>query len=306
MPELPEVHTIVSDLNKVLPGLKIQDVWCDLPRLWGVKAGCVKNIIKNPKTLASFKKQIVSKKILSVKRVGKNILISLDKNKTILIHQKMTGHMLYGKWEKTGEGKYPWVATQKGVLKDDLQNRFLHLIFYLSNGKQLSLSDIRKFAKVLICETDKLGELKDIKDIGPDPLEKNFTFKKFKEILKGRKGEVKNVLMKQELISGIGNIYSNDILWEAGVYPFKKLQDLNEKELEKIFKAIKKILKQGVKLRGDSIVDYRDAFGKKGGYQNFHKVYQKEGQKCGKKDGGKIKRIMKNGRSTFFCPVHQK
>ena len=164
MPELPEVHTIVSDLNKVLPGLKIQDVWCDLPRLWGVKAGCVKNIIKNPKTLASFKKQIVSKKILSVKRVGKNILISLDKNKTILIHQKMTGHMLYGKWEKTGEGKYPWVATQKGVLKDDLQNRFLHLIFYLSNGKQLSLSDIRKFAKVLICETDKLGELKDIKD----------------------------------------------------------------------------------------------------------------------------------------------
>jgi len=111
--------------------------------------------------------------------------------------------------------------------------------------------------------------------------------------------------MKQEVVSGIGNIYSSEILWEAGVYPFKKTEDLKEADLRKIYNAIRKILKEGLKLRGDSIVDYRDPFGRKGKYQEFHKAYWREGQKCFKKDGGIIKRVKKRGRSAFFCPVHQ-
>ncbi|MBU2633388.1 DNA-formamidopyrimidine glycosylase [Patescibacteria group bacterium] len=275
MPELPEVQTIVSDLKKVLPKLKIRDVWCDF-----------KKMIKQPESFAQFKKIVIGKKFLDVKRKGKNILINLSENKTLLIHQKMTGHMLYG--------------------KIDPQDRFIHLVFTLSNGKHLALSDIRKFAKVLICETDRLDTLKDIKDIGPDPLDKTFTFKKFKEIFSKKKGVIKNGLMKQEIIAGIGNIYANEILWEAGIHPFKKIQKIKKEEFEKIYKAIKKILKQGVRMRGDSVVDYRDAFGKKGRYQNFHKAYQKEGEKCSKNDGGIIKRIKETGRSAFFCPKHQK
>lgn len=291
MPELPEVQTIVSDLGKILPGLSVRDVWTD----WS-------KIIKSPKTFGGFKKEIAGKKFLSVERKGKNILMHLSGGKTLLIHQKMTGHMLYGNW-KFEKGK--WEATRPGPLRDDPQNRFIHLVFDLSNGRQLALSDVRKFAKVLVFETDKLGELKDLKDIGPDPLEKTFTFKKFKEILSSKRGLIKEVLTKQEIVSGVGNIYASEILWEAGVYPFRKMETIKEDELKKIYNATRKILKEGVRLRGDSVVDYRDPFGKKGEYQGFHKAYKREGEKCGKKDGGIIERKKKGGRSSFFCPVHQ-
>lgn len=292
MPELPEVETIVMDLRKVLPELKIQDVWCDH-----------KKMIKSSKSFPEFKKQVAGRKILNIKRKGKNILISLSGGKTLLIHQKMTGHLLYGPFDFT-QGK-KWIAKGSGPMRDDPQNRFIHLIFELSNGKQLALSDMRKFAKVLICDTDKLDELKDVKDIGIDPTDKIFTFKKFKEILTNKKGRIKEVLMKQELISGIGNIYASEILWDAGVYPFKEVSSLDGKELTRIYKSILKILKKSIKLRGDSMVDYRDAFGEKGKYQNYHKAYRKEGEKCSKNDGGIIKRVKKSARSTFYCPVHQ-
>lgn len=283
MPELPEVQTIVSDLDKVLPGLKVRDVWTDLPRLW--------------------LEDLIGKKFLSIERRGKNILMHLSGGKTLLVHQKMTGHMLYGSLDFT-QGK--WLATKPGPLRDDPQNRFIHLVFSLSDGKHLALSDVRKFAKVLVCETDKLDELKDVKDIGPDPLDKSFSFKEFKEILSSRKGRIKEALMKQEIISGIGNIYASEILWEAGVHPFRKIETINEKELKNIYGAIRKILRKALQLRGDSVVDYRDLFGEKGGYQMFHKAYQREGEKCPKKDGGVIKRVKKGGRSSFFCSVHQK
>ncbi len=295
MPELPEVQTIVSDLKKVLPGLFVKDVWTD----W-------KKMIKNPKTFTAFKKEIVGRKFLSAERKGKNILIHLSGGKTLLVHQKMTGHMLYGQYQKSKAKSQKWIAVEGGPLRDDPQNRFIHLVFTLSNGKQLALSDLRKFAKVLVCDTDKLFELEDIKNIGPDPLDRALTFKKFKDIITAKKGLIKEVLMKQEAVSGVGNIYASEILWEAGVHPFRKIETLKEEELKKIYNATRKILKESVRFRGDSVVDYRDISGKKGRYQEFHRAYRKEGEKCGKKDGGVIKREKKGGRSSFFCPVHQK
>jgi formamidopyrimidine-DNA glycosylase len=292
MPELPEVQTIVSDLKKVLPGLKIRDVWTD----W-------KKMIKYPKSFPAFKKDLIGKKILKVDRKGKNILIDLSGGKTLLIHQKMTGHLLYGSFKHVA-GK--WMAGRPGPLRDDPQNKFLHLVFDLSNGKQLALSDLRKFAKVLIWKTDDLDNLDDINRIGIDPLDKSFTLKRFKELLSKKRGRIKEVLMKQELIAGIGNIYASEILWEAGVYPFKETTKLKEKELEKIYKSVKKVLKKSLRLRGDSTVDYRDLFGKKGKYQYAHRAYKMEGKVCLKKDGGIIKRVKKGNRSTFYCPTHQK
>jgi len=275
MPELPEVQTIVSDLKKILPGLKIWDVWTDFPKM-----------VKAPKSFAGFKKDLAGKKVLDVERKGKNILVHLSGNRTLLIHLKMTGHLVYRKPEQP--------------------SAFIHMIFSLSNGKELAFSDVRKFAKTLVWPTDKLGGLKDIKDIGPNPLDKSFTFKEFKEILERKHGKIKDILMNQELVSGIGNIYSSEILWEAGIYPFRDSGKIKEAEWRKLYSAAIKILKQGVKLRGDSMVDYRDAFGRKGRYQNFHKAYQREGYKCPKNDGGSIKRIKKGGRSAFFCSAHQR
>ena len=296
MPELPEVETVVRDLNKVLPGLKIRDVWCDFPKM-----------IKCP-SFRNFKKELVGRKILKVKRRGKNILIGLSENKTLLIHQKMTGHMLYGKYQKAKSKKRnygTWTATEKGPLKDDPQNRFLHLVIGLSNGRQLALSDLRKFAKVLVCPTDKLGELKDLKDLGPEPLEKSFTFDKFKKALEKKKGKIHQVLMNQKIIAGIGNIYSSEILWQAGIHPLKEADKLNREELSKIYQAIRKILTKALKLGGTSISDFRKPSGEKGFYAEIRKVYRREGQKCGR-CRAIIKRIKLAGRSAHFCPICQR
>src|SRR3989344_9147265 len=168
MPELPEVQTIVSDLRKILPGLKIAGVKTD----W-------KKMFKNS-SLENFKKEVVDEKILDVKRIGKNILINLSGNKTVLVHQKMTGHFLYGKWRMV-DGK--WESKEMGAIRDDPQNRFIHLVFNLSNDRQLALSDLRKFAKVLLWPTSKLSELEDINNLGPDPTAEDFDFNKFQERL---------------------------------------------------------------------------------------------------------------------------
>ena len=292
MPELPEVQTIVSDLSKILPGFSIREVWTD----W-------KKLIKNPKSFDEFRRQLLGRKILKVRRRGKNILIDLSNNKTLLIHQKMTGHMLYGRWNLR-QGR--WIGVEKGPIRDDPQNRFLHLVISLSNNKQLALSDLRKFAKVLIWPTDKLSELEDIKNIGPEPLEKSFTFEKFKKDLEKKKAKIHQVLMNQKIIAGIGNIYSSEILWEAGIHPLKEVNKLSEEELKKIYQAIKKVLTKALKAKGDSTSDYRRPSGEKGGYQKIQNAYQMEGKKCKKGDGGIIKRIKIGSRSAHFCPKHQK
>lgn len=286
MPELPEVETIVNDLKKVLAGLKIRDVWSDLPRL--------------PK---NFKKEVRGRKILKIERRGKNILIYLSGEKTILVHQKMTGHLLYGKYQKSNLKSQKWIAVEPGPLRDP-ENRFIHLLFFLSNGKQLALCDMRKFARVAVLKTEKISE--EFKKLGPDPFDKNFTLARFSEIMSKKRGAIKKVLMDQKIIAGIGNIYADEILWLAGIHPLKLVQKLKENEIKKIHQSIKPVLKKAIKARGSSYIDYRDAFGRKGKYQEMHYAYQQTGTKCGKKDGGIIKKIKTGGRSAHFCPIHQK
>lgn len=312
MPELPEVQTIVSDLNKVLPGLYVRDFWCDSQKM-----------IKAPRSLEEFRKNIIGKKILGLRRRGKNILIDLSGEFTLLIHQKMTGHLLYGKYrvkiqhfhsagsrEKGKKLKNDkntvWEAAEAGPLRDDPYNQHIHLILNLSNGKCLALSDVRKFAKAMLVKTEQAENLKELKELGSDPTDKNFTFKKLKEIIAKKSGKIKQVLMDQKNISGIGNIYADEILWEASVNPLRVARSLSDIEFQKIFKAIKEVLSMAIKAKGDSMSDYRRPSGEKGNYQNMQKVYRQTGKKCAKSDGGIIKRIKLGQRSTHFCPVHQK
>ncbi len=285
MPELPEVQTIITDLNKLLPGLTITGFWSDIP------------------AFKKIKKEIIGRKIIQVNRRGKNILVRLSENAILLIHQKMTGHMLYGNWEMKNK---IWKSKTPGPIRDDPQNRFIHLILNLSNGKQLALSDVRKFAKVLVWPADKLNQLKGLAELGPEPVEKSFIFARFKDALKGKRGKIKMTLMNQKVIVGIGNIYSDEILWQAGMHPFKRVEDLNDKELKRIFEAMKKIFRRAIKAAGDSTSDYRRPSGEKGKYQDIQNAYQMTGTKCKKKDGGVIARIKLVGRSAHFCPIHQK
>ncbi len=292
MPELPEVETIVRDLNKSVKGAKILDAWTD----WA-------KAIKKPKNFNLFKKEIIGRTIKEIKRRGKNILFYLSGDKIILIHQKLTGHLLVGKWKLKGK---IWEPIENKKILSERVNNYIHLMLYLSSNKMLALSDLRKFAKILAGDKNEILNSEDLSNIGPEPFVKDFTFDVFKKrILLKPNGQIKYVLMDQAVIAGIGNIYSDEILWEAKVYPLKIIKNLKADELKRIYIAIKKILEKSIEYRGDSMSDFRDVSGRKGGYQEIQKVYQKDGEAC-KRCGTKIMRFKLKGRSGHYCPFCQK
>ena len=255
-------------------------------------------MIKTPKTFGEFKRKIKNKKIKKIWRAGKNIIFDLSKDLSLLIHQKLTGHLLYGKW-KMEKGK--WQAQNKGPLKEDPMNRFLHLIFWLDNGYQLALSDLRKFAKVELAKTEDIK--KETSFLGPDPLKIGFT--EFREILSRKKGKIKQVLMDQEVISGIGNIYSDEALFGAKIHPLKDISKLKETDFKKLYQSLQGILKKAIELKGESISDYRTPSGKRGSFDKLRKVYRREGETC-PRCGTKIRRLKIGGRSAHYCPACQR
>ena len=282
MPELPEVETTVRGLKREILGLKILSVWTDLKTEDKRK----NDTVSNPKYFAFFKKEVTGKKILSAERRAKNILINLSGNKTILIHLKMTGYLFYGKNPKI---------------------KYAHVIFPLSNKKYLAFSDLRKFGKITLLDTDLAHDSKHLKDFGPEPLAKNFNLGKFKERLdKKPNGKIKTILLDQTILAGIGNIYSDEILWYAGIHPERKVSKIKEVEFKKMYQAMKKVLNESIRLGGDSISDYLNLYGQPGKFQTKHKAYGRTGEKC-QKPGckGVIMRKMINGRSAHFCSVHQ-
>lgn len=284
MPELPEVQTTVNGLNKKVLNRAFVDVWSD----W-------KKIVKQPKDFEQFKKEIKNKKILKVYRRAKNIIIDLENNNSLLIHQKMTGHLLIGKWEQRNNVFKP---IDKNSPLNDPYNRFLHIIFYLNNGEMLALSDARKFAKIELWKTKELK--KELEKFGPEPLERSFTFGRFKEIFINKKGKVKEIITRPEIIAGIGNIYASEALWMAKIHPEKNVKDLNNKELKNLYDAIIKVLEKSLKLGGDSFSDYRKIDGTKGNFHVERKVYSRKGQKC-YRCGNIIKQVKVAQRSTFYC-----
>lgn len=290
MPELPEVETTVRGLKLKVSKKTFVDVWSDSEKM-----------IKKPKSFLEFKNLIKGAKINNIWRRAKNVIFDLSNNYSLLVHQKMTGHLLFGEWIlKDGI----WQAKVRGPL-DDPYNRFLHLIFFFSDGKMMALSDVRKFAKIELQKTQDLLSSKEFKNLGPEPLDKSFTFKKFETLLKNKKGKIKQVLMDQDVISGIGNIYASESLWHAKIHPEKQAFELNSKELKRLYNSIRKVLTLSVELGGESFSDYRKPDGRKGGFDSERKVYKREGQKC-KRCKTKIKRIKTGQRSTFYCPYCQK
>lgn len=288
MPELPEVQTVVNDLNEKIVGYCIADFWSDWPKA-----------IKNKK-LADFQKEIKNRKILEARRIGKNIFIGLSGGKTLYIHLKMTGHLL--------------IKSQIQNLKsnnffNDKVNQYIHHIWKLRKNKSeidLEFSDVRKFAKIVLDDTEKISALSEIKKLGVDAMSPEFTFAKFSDILSKRKGKtIGSVLMNQELIAGIGNIYRSEILYLANVLPQIKVASLSPQEYKKIYQAISVVLKKAIKMRGTSDSDYRDTSGAPGNFQKVLKVYRKAGEKC-PKCGTIIKKSTLEQRSVFYCPKCQK
>ena len=313
MPELPEVHTTVVGLQRVLPKLSITSVWCGM---WS-ESNLARNTIKDKSYFPYFKKYALNSKILEVRRRAKYILIDLENGFTIILHMKMTGHIMYGEYkqDKKSDGReWAWKPVDLPAGRQakinpllDPYNRFIRVVFTLSNGKHIAFCDSRKFGTVVIEKTSTL-HLERLSHLGPEPLEKDFLEQHFKQrILLSPKRALKTVLMDQTIIAGIGNIYSDEMLHRAHILPTRTPKSLKQSEVALLYKAMKKVLLSGIDFGGDSMSDYRNVEGKRGEFQNKHLVYLRKNEKCFTKGClGIIRKQTIGGRSAHFCPVCQR
>ena len=302
MPELPEVQTVVADLNEKIIG----DTITAFRSEWS-------KAIKG-KTLAAFTKEIVGRKILGARRIGKNIFIDLSGNKTLYLHLKMTGHLLIKSKIQNpnikSNSKVQISKLEKHDFFADKVNQYIRHSWTLKTKNQkiktIEFSDVRKFAKIVLDDTDKIAQLPEIQALGVDAISAEFILTKFNEILEQKKNSpIGIILMDQHLIAGIGNIYRSEILFEAGILPTRKTVDISTTERKKLFQMIGKIMQKAIKLRGTSDSDYRDTSGTPGGFQKIMKMYRQDGKKC-PKCGTIIMRDIIGQRAVFFCPKCQK
>jgi len=315
MPELPEVHTTVTILNTLISGKKIESAWSnyDSPHYVG------KENIKDVLYFSYFKKQISGKDITSVYRRGKNILINLSgdtvsrsslthkklgDNPTILIHMKMTGHLLFGKYSYTKKENV-WLAQDEGPLQDPF-NQFIHFTLSFFDGTTLAFSDMRKFATVKLLK-DEGAVQHELKKLGPEPLDPTYDWQSFKENLLCRpRQKIKTALMDQSLIVGIGNIYSDEMLWSSSIHPERTVASLSDIDFKNLLRNGKKVLEKGIDFGGDSMSDYRNPYGLPGDFQKKHNAYRRTGESCKKRgcDGTMLRKVV-GGRSAHFCSKHQ-
>ena len=266
MPELPEVETIKNDLKKIIVGKSITDVRVHEPR-----------VIRQP-SAGEFKKGVRGAKIKDVFRRGKLLVLELSGGKFLTIHLRMTGQLVY-----PGGGKASRV------------------FFGLSGGKGLDFNDQRLFGELRLVKDWQ--SLAFVKKLGPEPFD--LTLVKFKDMLSGCKTQIKPLLMNQEFICGIGNLYAAEILFRARINPLKRAQSLNTQEKKSLYLAMQKILRMAIKHGGSSIDDYVRLSGRPGGYVAYHRVYGRAGKPCFI-CRTLIKRIAQAGRGTYFCPKCQK
>jgi formamidopyrimidine-DNA glycosylase len=307
MPELPEVQTTVQGLHETVIGKTITSLWSDLPTKNHVR----KNEIKNLAFWNDFQKKVHGATIVSVERRGKNILIHLGNSYTLLIHMKMTGHLMVGNYRpgrKTdGKTEHDWKWWGDTEHLQDPFNRFIHFVATFSDGTSLAFCDARKFGTVTVVPTKNIHESSHLKNLGPDAVMDTITLELFiSRLMKRSKKAIKTVLLDQTLITGIGNIYSDEMLWLAGIHPKRTPQSLSHTEWKKLWQSMRPVLEQGINFGGDSTSDYRNVFGKAGEFHHAHNAYRKTGKPCTKKScKGKIERIVQDGRSAHFCNIHQ-
>ena len=290
MPELPEVETIKNDLKQKILKKKIKRV--DLR---------LKKIVKSP--VKNFVLDLEKNSFKNIERRGKLLMFDLSqKDKYLLIHLRMTGQLIYQKDKKVIAGGHSDNGKNNNII--DLPNRHTHLIFHFSDKSQLFFNDLRQFGVVKIANEKELEKI--INNLGAEPLEKSFSLKKFRGLIKNKKGNIKAFLLNQKYIAGIGNIYADETLFEAGILPSRKIDSLKDQEIKKLHQAVKKILKKAVKYRGTSFNDYVDANGNKGNFLRLLKVYGREKEKCLRCKKGVIQKTKVAGRGTRYCDKCQK
>ncbi len=308
MPELPEVQTIVSELNRKLKNKIIKSVVINAPKIVGVGPAVLSpKRITASSTVKNFKSMLIGQKFLSVKRRAKLLIFDLSGPLSILVHLKMTGQFIYEdkKLRAKTHGKYRMLNKLNAPFVE-LPGKHTHVIFKFTDGSILYFNDVRKFGYLKLVRDSEISQVKELKEFGPEPLDKKFTYDVFETALKKRKsGKIKQVLMDSKVVAGIGNIYSDEILFHAKLRPTRAVSSLSNKELLAIYKWIKPVLIKGIKAKGSSVGDFVRTDGSWGQMGKFHFVYGRKGQKC-KKCGTIIESLKLNGRTGSFCPKCQR
>ena len=284
MPELPEVETIVRDLNKKLKHKRII---------------AVKSLDKKVFQLTNQEaKNIIGLRIKAVSRRAKMIIFNLG-NSFLISHLKMTGQLVLKTKSGLVAGGHPIASEGK-----KLPNKFSRVIFKFSDCSELFFNDVRRFGWIKSATGDDF--LKFERELGVEPLSAGFTLDYFKKVLSSRKKiTIKQALLDQRHISGIGNIYADEALFQAGIKPFRRVPNLKVKETRKLWLAIPKILNYAIKHRGTSFNNYVDAQGQSGNFIKYLKVYGREGKRC-KRCGQLVKKTRLAGRGTHWCGYCQK
>jgi formamidopyrimidine-DNA glycosylase len=273
MPELPEVETIRRDLEKEVVGKRVKTV-----EVSGERA------VRRHPDHADFVSRLEGHKLESVTRSGKWIRFDLDGGEHLLVHLGMSGQL-----RKTGT-------------KEPL-DKHTHVVVTFTQGGQLRFVDPRTFGEVFVCSAEQLAdELPEVAELGFDPVEDVMSWNAFGAMLMSRKVKLKALLMDQRFVAGIGNIYSDEILWNAGLRHDRSSETLSTQEVRRLYRSIGEVLHEAIKLRGSSLADqqYRDLYGEAGKYQEEHKVFAREGEAC-RRCRQPIHRAKWSGRSTFFC-----
>lgn len=273
MPELPEVHTITQDLKENVVGFEIKNIK-------------ISKDYRIPNEVKLLLKGIVGEKITGAERIAKNISLKLSNGLFLVFHLAMTGRILL-RSEKDKKDK--WVKVVFEISKNE-------------DARYLKFCDMRQFGKIQVLNNEQSIGLKE--KYGLSIINGETTPEEFHKSIKSKRTNIKNVLLDQKIISGLGNIYATDALFISGVNPKTSTQDINLEMANKLLESSREILKEGIKNRGSTLPDkmYVDIFGKSGSQQKYFRIYGKEVcPSC----GSKVRYEKLNGRGTYFCPICQ-
>jgi formamidopyrimidine-DNA glycosylase len=273
MPELPEVETMVRDLQSRVTGRTITEVDASFT-----------GTVRYP-AFPEFAERVRGRTITSIGRRGKYAIFALDSGDALIVHRGMTGSLLH----RTG---------------DEPREPYVRLTFHLDDGTELRFDDPRKFGKVFVMNAEGRERALPWETMGPEPLSPDFTEGYLSERLANRKAPIKPLLLDQQTVAGLGNIYVDESLYRAGIHPLRPAGSLTAGEIARLYESIRGVLSRAIHGRGTTFSSYRDIEGREGTYQNTLAVFRKSGEPC-PACGTPIERIVVAGRGTHFCPSCQ-
>lgn len=283
MPELPEVETLRRDLEKEVIGKRIKAV-----EVTGDRA------VRRHKAKDEFISRLEGRKITGVQRKGKYLVVALEAtaaptgekvSDVLVVHLGMSGQLLRAK------------SAREPLAKHN------HVVITFSQGGQLRFVDPRTFGELFVTAADEVEKVvPELAHLGFDPIDDVMSWNRFSDLLHAKRTKLKPLLMDQQFLAGIGNIYADEILWGAGLRYDRPSDSLSSQEVRRLYRSIVETLQEAIKHRGSSLADeqYRDLFGELGDFQNQHKVYDREGKPC-RRCRSPIARVKLSGRSTFLC-----